>query len=146
MTITAIAKELNTSTMTVYRRLRKAGIDLDQLRDENSGEVTAAGATIIASLFDTAETSPQDTEQPTGAAAASGAVMAAEVLQARVDGLQALVDTLTDERNQLREQVKQLTAALEREQTDRQHERLLLTGDAAEGAQPRRRWWPWARR
>lgn len=164
MTITGIAKQLNVSTMTIYRRCKKRGVLLDDLRDAETGELTAAGVSVIASLFDA--TGPQtaltgdatrtsqgyDSETQTasqGTAAASMAVRVAE-LTATVDGQRILIDQLRDERDNLRRQVAALTAALEREQTDRQAERRLLTAgvdsEADEAAKPRRRWWPWARR
>lgn len=149
MTITAIAKQLGVTTMTVYRRCEKNGISIKDLRDDN-GQLTPQGASIIASLFDgpqqptTGDSAPQAVEGPVQAATAGDGETLAAVLQARVDGLQALVDALTDERDNLRGQVAQLTAALEREQADRQHERQLLTGDV-DGQQRRGLFW-WLRR
>jgi AcrR family transcriptional regulator len=156
MTITGMAKQLGVSTMTIYRRAKKKGVLLDDLRDGETGQLTAAGVAVIASLFDA--TTPQtaltgDATQiqpryngdaqtaPQGASTASAAV-----LQAKLDGMTALVEHLTSERDDLRQQVAALTAALAAEQADRQAERRLLTGDVGEGAQPRRRWWPWTRR
>jgi len=156
MTITGIAKQLNVSTMTIYRRCKKNGIALDDLRDTETGELTAAGASVIASLFDA--TGPQTaltgdatrTSQGYDGVAQTASQAACDVLQARLDGANAVIEQLTSERDDLRRQVAALTAALEREQTDRQAERRLLTagvdGEAGEAAQPRRRWWPWARR
>jgi hypothetical protein len=70
------------------------------------------------------------------------------VLQAQVDGLRALVDQLTGERDQLRVQVAQLTAALQAEQADRQAERRLLTGGSGDpdGQSRRRGLFGWLRR
>jgi len=149
MTITAIAKELNTSTMTIYRRLKKAGVNLEDLRDEKSREISPAGASVIASLFSSDEVA-QAGEGAAQGLSVGGVELSAAVLQARLDGAEALIEHLTDERDQLREQVKQLTAALLAEQADRVQERQLLTVGSTEGteAQPpaRRLRWPWSRR
>jgi len=156
MTVTGIAKQLNVSTMTVYRRCKKNGVNIDELRDGANGELTSAGVATIAALFDT--TTPQTAltgdatqiQPDYNGVAQTASQVACEVLQARLDGANAVIEQLTSERDDLRRQVAALTAALEREQTDRQHERRLLTGgdvgDGGEAGQPRRRWrWPWAR-
>ena len=147
--------------MTIYRRCKKRGVLLDDLRDTDTGELTAEGVSMIAALFDV--TTPQmaitddatrtsqgyDSDTQTASHGASTASMAVRVaeLTATVDGQRVLIEQLTSERDELRRQVAALTAALEREQTDRQAERRLLTaGDSGEAAQPRRRWWPWGRR
>lgn len=153
MTITAIAKGLNVSPMTIYRRLKKAGISLDGLRDAN-GEITAAGASVIASLFD----APQDaTEGRSGDATECNTVasqaaqhdgsgdsagqMAAsaqvEVLTAKLEAAVEKISMLEAERDRLVDQLAAVTAALEREQADRQSERLLLTGGQDENSQKR---------
>lgn len=157
MTITSMAKQLGVSTMTIYRRCKRNGVAIDELRDGATGELTAAGVSVIASMFDA--TTPQVAGTGDAACAPQGcnddaqtvsqgdlAVQVA-ALTATVDGLRGLVDQLTGERDELRRQVTALTAALEREQADRQAERRLLTaGDGGEAGQPRRWRWPWARR
>lgn len=158
MTVTAMAKQLGVSTMSIYRRCKKNGVNIGELRDGASGDLTAAGVATIAALFDA--TSPrtaltgdatQIQQDYNGDAQTASQGASAAVLQAKLDGMMALVEQLTSERDDLRRQVAALTAALEREQTDRQHERRLLTGgsagDGGEAGQPRRGWrWPWARR
>lgn len=152
-----MAKQLGVSTMTIYRRCEKNGVNVDDLRDGPRGPLTSDGVSIIASMFDT--TTPQtaladdatqtsqdmshttqDTSQGPGAASAA-------VLQAKLDGMVALVDQLTGERDELRRQLAAAQAALAAEQADRQAERRLLTGgDEVQHTQPRRRWWGWWRR
>lgn len=151
MTLTAIAKQLGVSTMTIYRRCKKNGVNIDELRADEHGEITTAGAAVIASLFDATADQRAAEQVATGDVTATVTQtvttdsMTAAVLQAKLDGAQALIDHLTEERDRLREQVNQLTAALEREQLDRQQERQMLTGDSGEPGQ--RRWrWPWSRR
>lgn len=158
MTITGMAKQLGVSTMTIYRRCKKNGVDIESLRDDVNGELSAAGVAAIASLFDA--TAPQraitgDVTQiqpdhngvaqtmPQGPGAG-----AAAVLQAKLDGAIALIEQLTGERDALREQVAALQAALAAEQADRQAERRLLTAgvEGEADSHGRRRWWQWLRR
>ena len=154
MTLKAIADELNVTTMTIYRRLSKAGIDIKELRDDG-GEITARGAGVIASLFQNIPTTADNeaaqhvitgvaNSDATGVKDRPGGTEAAQVaaLTATVEGLRALVAQLEGERDELRRQLAQVTAALQAEQADRQHERQLLTGGnmAAQGQQ-RRGWW-----
>lgn len=159
MTLTEMAKQLNVSPMTIYRRLKKNGYEIGSMRDVSTGELTAAGVSVIASLFDT--TTPQTaitgdaTQIQQGcngvAQTASQGLLDAStaILQAKLDGANALIEQLTGERDALREQLAAAQAALAAEQADRQAERRLLTGgvDGEPAAQPRRWWrWPWARR
>lgn len=153
MTITAIAKRLNVSTMTIYRRLKTAGISADTLRDE-TGDITPAGAGVIASLFDASQneysTTDDATADATGAAGVLGAgtvsadAARAAVLEARLEAAADTIKRLEAERDQLRNQLETISAALEREQADRAQERLLLTGPADN--QRRRGFWWWRRR
>lgn len=153
MTLKAIADELNTTTMTIYRRLEKKSINIGELRDADTGEITPAGAAVIASLFkNTGTTDDNDrvkqiiTDVLTGDAAqqtpGSSGTEAAQVaaLMATVDGLRALVAQLEGERDELRRQLSQVTAALQAEQADRQQERLALTAGSTDSAQQRRGW------
>ena len=138
VTMAAIAKGLNVSTMTVYRRIRKAGISLDGLRDSN-GEITAAGASVIASLFDAPQSATQgitgdetryndDVPQSiTGGATAEDEAQVS-ILTAKLDAANDTIKRLEAERDRLTAQLDAVTAALEREQMDRANERLLLTG------------------
>ncbi len=162
MTLRAIADELNTTTMTIYRRLEKAGINIKELRDEETNEITVEGAGIIASLFkNTTTTEDNEAAQQvitdvlnsnrTSVTSTTDGTTAAQVasLTAQVEGLERLVTQLEGERDRLQQQVIALTAALEREQADRQAERRLLTSGTAPGTEPAttsRRWkWPWQR-
>ena len=157
MTVKAMAKALDTSTMTIYRRLKRNGINIDDLRDDATGELTTAGASTIAALFRTTATT--DDEQAaqqivtdtvtgdatdddlTGSTGSTGSGSTVAVLQAKLDGAQALIDMLTDERDDLRRQLAQVTAALQAEQADRQRERLMLTGgDGGQHDDLRRGW------
>lgn len=139
MTITAMAKQLGVSTMTIYRRCEKNSVNIKDLRDDASGELTAEGVAVIASLFDT--TSPQtaitdDTtrlQRDTQTASQAEAAATIAVLQAKLEGVAELVSQLTGERDSLREQLAAAQAALAAEQADRQAERRLLTGSVDDG-------------
>ena len=144
MTLAEIAKQLNTSTMTIYRRLRKSGVNIGQLRDDVTGEITPAGASVIASMFGvTGATSTEQSAERCETCAAergetnsnAGSAGAVDVLRAQLEGRDALIKQLMDERDTLRLQLAAASAALEREQADRQHERQLLAsgGDDQRG-------------
>lgn len=150
--------------MTVYRRCKKSGVAIDELRDGPNGELSSAGVAVIASLFDT--TTPQtaltgdatqlqpdcndDTQTASQGPGAADMAVQVAALTATVDGLRGMVEILTSERDELRRQLAAAQAALAAEQADRQAERRLLTGsvggDGGEAGQPRRRWWAWWRR
>lgn len=147
MTLKAIADELNTTTVTIYRRLEREGLKIKDLRDPDTKELTPQGAATIAALYKNTGTTPDeqaikqiitgvmtgdgtgDTDEQPRQTAPEAAQVAA--LTATVDGLRALVSQLEGERNELRRQLAQVTAALQAEQADRQQERLLLTGATA---------------
>lgn len=145
MTLTALADQLNTTTMTIYRRLKRNGLSIDELRNATTGELTPAGVSTIAALFDaTGGTSTEpaaehgathETEQ--GATGGTGDALAVAVLEAKLEGAAALIEQLTGERDELRRQLATALAALAAEQADRQQERRLLTGAAADPGDPR---------
>ena len=161
MTITAIAKQLNVSTMTVYRRLKQSGVNIDDLRDASTGTLTTSGVHVMASLFDSTNATPGATgdttlsQQPVtdGATGATpgiegGDAVTIAVLRAKLDAANDTIARLESERDRLIQLLDAATMALEREQSDRQSERLLLTtgvptvpidGDGQQGA--RRGWW-----
>ena len=51
MNVTQLAKHLGISKPTLYKRVKDAGLQLDDLR-ESTGELTAQGAAAISALFD----------------------------------------------------------------------------------------------
>lgn len=154
MTITALAKQLKVSPMTVYRRCKKNGVSIDELRDGDGGELTQYGVELIASFFD--NTSRQKdaqgdaTDMPQrGATVATSAnegekpdlETAAAVLQAKLDGANAMIEQLRAENGELRRQLDAVTAMLAAEQADRANERLLLSAGspASDDGQQKRR-------
>lgn len=146
MTIRQLADELHTTPVTIYRRLTRRGLDVSALRDGETGELSQHGASVIASLFDgdtqrkkavsdTQRDTQQDTQQDqagnqAGNPAASPPV---EVLKAKLEAAEERCRMLEDERNNLRTMLEAATRALEREQADRQQERLLLTSHDSRG-------------
>jgi len=157
MTVTGIAKQLGGSSMTIYRRLEKNGVAIADLRNED-GELTAAGASLIASYFDGATgvtcatdaaqqdatgEAQRDTTDVTGGAdartMADTVTLRVQVAAqaAQIDGLNALVEQLREQLRAEQAQREELSSALRREQDDRQHERLMLAGTTTE----KRHWW-----
>lgn len=162
MTLTELARQLDTSTVTIYRKLKRRGIRVETLRDENTGDLTPAGIQTIAALYDTPgrAVTPDDGDTGHNAQALQDVTgdternatpatgddpLPAAVLAARLEGAEALITQLTCERDALRAQLDAALAALQREQDDRRSERRLLTGGADDDPRPRRRW-PWSRR
>lgn len=152
MTLAELARQLNTTTMTIYRRLQKRGVTIKELRDTNTGEITPAGASIIAAMFSVTGTTQaeQAIEQTdTGAVErdatdiTGGDAATVAVLRAQLEGRDAIIAQLRDERDELRRQLATVTAALQAEQADRANERLLLT---AGGSDQRRGLFGWLRR
>ena len=144
MTVKEVARSLGVSTMTLYRRLGKAGLKIEELRDEN-GVLTAEGVATIGQLF--AETSVPQTEstesvtssQQVSQQVTQPAEVAVEVLKVKLEAAEATVERLTEERDRLLVERDRLLAMLEAEQMTRQK---LLT----DGNQQRRGWFWWVRR
>lgn len=142
MTLISLAEQLGTSTMTIYRRLKRNGQNIDELRDPSTGELTQLGISTIAALFDGTGTTAaqQDAQQDAtpvteqGATGHNSDVLAVAVLETKLAGAEALIEQLTGERDELRRQLAAALAALAAEQMDRQQERRLLTGAADPGA------------
>lgn len=130
MTLTEISKELGVTTMTVYRRMKKAGINIEELRDNKTGDITGYGASVIASLFPNTHHKgvQQVTTDFTACNTTGNNSTETAVLLAKLEGANALIEQLTNERDELRRQLATITAALQAEQADRQEERKLLTG------------------
>jgi septal ring factor EnvC (AmiA/AmiB activator) len=115
--------------MTVYRRLKRENINIDDLRDAG-GKLTPQGAATIASLFDADGDNQQHDEQTSDTTDEQHANVAQAVelavLRERIAALTDKLASLTDERDRLRQQVDTLTAMLQAEQQQRQ--RLLTDG------------------
>lgn len=141
MTLRAIAAELGTTPVTVYRKLKARGIAIETLRDA-SGNITSEGASTIASLFDvspdeiamqtalhqrvtqTEQVTPQVTEQVTPAE------IEVAVLRERLAGTEERLSMVIGERDRLAAEVRELTQMLAAEQAQRQQ---LLTDGRGRG-------------
>lgn len=122
MTIGSIAKQLDVSSMTVYRRLKRAGIDVASLRDAETGELTSEGLATIGSLFATTESTTSTTTESTTRTqqAPQQAEMEAVVLRVKLEAAMDTVARLDAECERLRQQVDALTEMLQTEQRCRQ--------------------------
>lgn len=133
VTITGMAKELNVSAMTIYRRMKRAGVDVAELRDDATGELTSEGVAIIGNLFSTTGTTTSTTGSATQPQPAPQPVAEVEaaVLRAKLDAAEDTVARLDAECERLRQQVDTLTAMLQAEQ--QQRHRLLMDGQQRRG-------------
>ena len=52
MNVTQLAKHLGISKPTLYKRIKDAGLQLDDLRNTQTGELTQHGVETISALFD----------------------------------------------------------------------------------------------
>lgn len=130
MTVKQMAAELGVTPMTVYRRLKRAGIAITELRDDVTNELTPNGIAIIGSLFDATEPTTEgatSTEQVAQPETKPDMSVDCAVLQAKLDGMEQLLRAVTDERDALRRQVSELTALL------REQQRLLPAGHERRG-------------
>lgn len=148
MTLTDVAKELNVTTMTIYRRLKRAGVNVADLRDVSTGELTAEGVAIIGGLFDATKTNTashddttrtQPTIQPDAQPVDVDSMVEAAVLRVKLEAMEDKLSMLTAERDALREQVNTLSVLLKTEQDARVR---LLEADTTR----RRGWFAWFRR
>lgn len=135
MTMRAIAGELGVPIPTLYRRLKAAGVNIADLRDETTGKVTPAGAAVIADLFrgsadDTAiqevlngdsHSVASDTKRRDG-----GETAAEAVLKVKLEAAESTISRLEDELRGLRSERDRLLTMLEAEQAQRVH--LLESG------------------
>ena len=136
MTITGMAKELNVSAMTVYRRMKRAGVNVTELRDDATGELTSEGVAVIGSLFDaTGQQAAQQADAPRTQPAAQPDTQPAEVeaavLRVKLEASEATVQRLEDEVQRLRGECDRLVSMLEVEQ--RQRQQLLTDGQQRRG-------------
>lgn len=135
MTIVEMAKELGVAPMTVYRRLKRKGLAVADLRDADGG-LTAEGVAAIASLFDATfpQRAPQadaTQTQPAAQPDAQRETETAAVLAAKLDAANETIRRLDAEIELLRGQVSTLTGLLQAEQSTAQ--RLLTDGRRAGG-------------
>ena len=128
MTLTDVARELNTTTMTIYRRLKRAGVNVADLRDVSTGELTAEGVAVIGGLFDATgantashddATRTQPTTQPDAQPVDVEAAVEIATLRVKLAAAEDKLSMLTAERDALRTQVNVLATMLQNEQSER---------------------------
>lgn len=146
MTVTEVARSLGVSTMTIYRRLDKAGLNIAELRDKDTKELSAEGVSVIGQLFADTGTTTSATQTDNKSATQPQRVVTHDtevelaVLRVRLETATETIERLTEERDKLREENSRLLTLLEGEQMQRQ--RLLTDGSN----QQRRGWFWWVRR
>lgn len=95
MTIKEAADRYGVSRQAIYQRLKRQGIQIDRLRDTETGELTAEGVAILSNMFTEAEAAPDRT---------------ADKEREQIDALTAEVKALQDQASSLTAQVATLTA------------------------------------
>lgn len=129
VTLAEMARQLNTSTMAIYRRLKREGKDIREFRDSVTNEITPEGVAYIGGLFTTTDATNATTSTTTRTPRvtdhdAKQAEIDSAVLRERVTHLEAMLAATEAERDRLREHVDTLMAMLQAEQQQRQ---FLLT-------------------
>lgn len=140
MTMRVIADKLGVSIPTLYRRLKAAGVNVADLRDDKTGKVTPAGAAMIADVFRGGEDNTaiqgiiDGASQPVSDDTSqqhAGVTVAEAVLRVKLEGAEATITRLETELNQLRDERDRLLTMLEAEQ--RQRVQLLEDGRQRRG-------------
>lgn len=130
MTVQEVAAKLGVAPVTIYRRLRKRGIEPDTLRA--GGELTEEGAAVIASLFDDVHVQgKQALHGVSDDTLQDDASVRVHVLEAKLEAAEARVADLLEERTRLQAEVSSLLGMLRTEQEGRQQ--LLTDGNQRRG-------------
>lgn len=139
MTVKALADMLGTSTATLYRRLKAAGIVIDDYRDEH-GELTSEGIQAASALFDgvSADTTKGDAVINADNAATDSAApsevaelhLRLEAAQQRIADLESALMAAREDAAAWRHRSEQDAARLDR---------MLPSGN--DGAASARHWW-----
>lgn len=134
MNVTQLAKHLGISKPTLYKRVKDAGLQLDDLRDKTTGELTAQGAATIAALFD--DKTPVPAETPNARLTQLDADLL--IVRGQLDAAQRECDLLREVLAAKDAEIQRLTTDLEAWRAKAQEidvQQLLLATAAA----PRRR-------
>lgn len=92
MTLKEFAASVGVSVQAVYKRLKANGLNLDQLRDKETGHFTDEGLKAVEKIF--SQNSTKSTE--------------VDKLKTEVERLKTQVEMLTNERDHLREENRAL--------------------------------------
>lgn len=101
MTIKEFSTRAGISAQAVYKRLRNQGINLDTIRNKETGQLTAEGETIVENLFSTESHRFSSDESENQRLSTE-----VERLKTEVERLSTALDIVSEERNYLREQLK----------------------------------------
>lgn len=137
MTIKELADNLGTSSATLYRRVKAAGIDLGEYRNDG-GELTSQGIQAVSALFDgVSSTKEKSTEQEQRNAPSEGE--AAEMLEMRLR-LESAQQRIADLENSLAAARADADAWRRRAETDAARlDRFLPSAD--DSGKVARHWW-----
>ena len=131
MNVTQLAKHLGISKPTLYKRVKDAGLQLDDLRNTQTGELTQYGVETISALFD-GSTQQRKDDTPT----TDGGELAA--MRVQLDGMKRENDLLREMLAAKDAELQRMAVDLDARRTKAQEidvqQRLLATAAA-----PRRR-------
>lgn len=131
MNVTQLAKHLGISKPTLYKRVKDAGLQLDDLRNTQTGELTQYGVETISALFD-GSTQQRKDDTPT----TDGGELAA--MRVQLDGMKRENDLLREMLAAKDAELQRMAVDLDAWRTKAQEidvQQLLLATAAA----PRRR-------
>lgn len=120
MTVKEVAARTGLTNAAIYKRLKKRGVQIEAIKDKETGHFTADGERLIIELFHLDDVPEKAENRPEKA------------VDNQVEKLSTRVNELTTENERLRNQVDLLTserdnlrAALEREQSALEREQQL---------------------
>lgn len=131
MNVTQLAKHLGISKPTLYKRVKDAGLQLDDLRNTKTGELTQHGVETISAMFDGSAQQRKDDTHATD----DGELTA---MRAQLDGMKRENDLLREMLAAKDAELQRMTVDLEAWRSKAQEidvQQLLLATAAA----PRRR-------
>lgn len=108
MTIKEAAAQYGVSKQAIYQRLKKAGKDLDQIRDAKTGELTEVGRELVNSIYG------QNADK--GASTVKHDDLQVERMKAEIEALRAENKALNAQLDAARDERDYLRQALDREQ------------------------------
>ena len=108
MTIKEIAERAGLSHQAIYKRLKARGVALDQIKNKDTGELTAEGEALLLELFNLQDQTEREAPPPPEKAAPPAAEDEAGELRNQVERLNNQVAELNNEVEKLRNQVATL--------------------------------------
>lgn len=122
MTLKEYAASIGVSVQAVYKRLKANGLNLDVLRDKETGHLTDEGLKEVEKLFNLDSTKGEDLTR----------------LKMEVERLKTLVETITAERDRLLEERDKLLLL--------QLETLKKIPQALPAPEDKKTWWFWRKK